>query len=247
MAVVHQFPAFDMFVTLERNIVSYLAIHGIRVNRARILELAEPLGLRDCLKMQVVQLSGGQMKKAQVLCAILAAPQFLLCDEPTAGVDSLSRKVIWSLMSDLQHQAHTTILWTTHDLSDIERRSDSLLILKSGQLVWQGATDGIGDIFSLATIEMRVSDPDRAVSILAQAGSTDTELGTDGLLRAIVPEDKVDTLVLELVAHNVQIWRVQARPLRLEEVMLLVSKGHFPQHGVGSELGEASNEGFAAP
>ncbi len=82
-------------------------------------------------------LSGGMKQKLGLACALLKTPRLLLLDEPSVGVDPLSRRELWSMVGSLRSEG-TTILWSTSYLDEAER-CDEVLLLNEGQLLFSGA------------------------------------------------------------------------------------------------------------
>jgi ABC-2 type transport system ATP-binding protein len=123
------------------------AIHRLpdRVWRDRLAECVELLDLAEFLRTPVRQLSLGQRMRGEVTAALLHTPELLVLDEPTIGLDIVSRERLRAFLADERRHRGTTILLTTHDLPDIERLCDRLLVVDRGRLVFDG------DLPALAT------------------------------------------------------------------------------------------------
>jgi ABC-2 type transport system ATP-binding protein len=90
------------------------------------------------LTTPVRQLSLGQRMRGEVTAALLHSPELLVLDEPTIGLDLLSKERLRGFLARERSERGTTILLTTHDLSDIERLSDRILVIDRGQLAFDG-------------------------------------------------------------------------------------------------------------
>jgi ABC-2 type transport system ATP-binding protein len=116
------------------------AIHRLPdpVWKARLRECADLLDLDAFMATPVRQLSLGQRMRGEVTAALLHSPELLVLDEPTIGLDIVSKERLRGFLAGERERRGTTILLTTHDLPDIERLCDRLLVVDSGRLVFDG-------------------------------------------------------------------------------------------------------------
>jgi ABC-2 type transport system ATP-binding protein len=116
------------------------AIHRLPdpVWRRRLAECSDLLELDPFLGTPVRQLSLGQRMRGEVTAALLHSPELLVLDEPTIGLDILSKERLRGFLAGERERRGTTILLTTHDLPDIERLCDRLLVVDSGRMVFDG-------------------------------------------------------------------------------------------------------------
>ena len=101
--------------------------------RARTEELLAFCGLIDYRKRTVRKLSGGMKRKLMVCRALLTEPEILLLDEPTAGMDPLSRRQMWNLLRQL-NEKNLTILLTTHYIEEAQSLCNRVALMNSGKL-----------------------------------------------------------------------------------------------------------------
>lgn len=101
--------------------------------RARTEELLDFCGLIDFRKRSVRKLSGGMKRKLMVCRALLTEPEILLLDEPTAGMDALSRRQMWNLLRQLNEQK-LTILLTTHYMEEAQSLCGRVALMNKGRL-----------------------------------------------------------------------------------------------------------------
>ncbi|CAL9482691.1 Vitamin B12 import ATP-binding protein BtuD [Nocardiopsis dassonvillei] len=124
-----------------------LARHMYRVPAAdharRLAELTELLELGPFLATPVRQLSLGQRMRGDLTAALLHGPRLLVLDEPTIGLDVVSKATIREFLLRLNAEEGTTILLTTHDLGDVERLCDRVVVIDHGSLAYDGDLDGL--------------------------------------------------------------------------------------------------------
>jgi ABC-2 type transport system ATP-binding protein len=111
-----------------------------RHNLARCVEL---LDLGDLLEVPVRELSLGQRMRGDVAAALLHDPDVLYLDEPTIGLDVVSKARVRSFLRELNAERGTTVLLTTHDLTDIEQLCERVLVIDHGRLMYDGAPAGL--------------------------------------------------------------------------------------------------------
>jgi ABC-2 type transport system ATP-binding protein len=102
---------------------------------ANLARFCDGLDLGPLLDVPVRQLSLGQRMRGELTAALLHDPSILLLDEPTIGLDVVSKDAVRQFLVDLNREQGTTVLLTTHDLSDVERLCDRLLIIDHGRVI----------------------------------------------------------------------------------------------------------------
>ncbi len=111
--------------------------------REQLARLEALLELRVLLDVPVRKLSLGQRMRCELGAALLHAPRLLFLDEPTIGLDVLAKEAIREFLATENRERGTTILLTTHDLSDIERLCPRMILIDHGRVVYDGAVDAI--------------------------------------------------------------------------------------------------------
>ncbi|WP_274559059.1 ABC transporter ATP-binding protein [Streptomyces spiramyceticus] len=112
-------------------------------NMARCVEL---LDLGALLDVPVRQLSLGQRMRGDIAAALLHDPEVLYLDEPTIGLDVISKAKVRDFLRDLNAERGTTVLLTTHDLTDIEQLCKRVMVIDHGRLVYDGALAGLHEV-----------------------------------------------------------------------------------------------------
>jgi ABC-2 type transport system ATP-binding protein len=147
-------------LTVDQNIRFFAGIYGIaggRLDERRrfVLDMA---GLRGREHTRTADLAGGWRQRLALGCAILHEPPIVFLDEPTGGVDPLSRRMFWSLI-DTMSASGTTVLVTTHYLDEAEH-CHRIAIIDAGRLAALGTTDELKSIFAdRPIVEIRSDRP----------------------------------------------------------------------------------------
>jgi ABC-2 type transport system ATP-binding protein len=110
---------------------------------ANLARFCDGLDLGPLLDVPVRQLSLGQRMRGELTAALLHDPSILLLDEPTIGLDVVSKDAVRQFLVDLNREQGTTVLLTTHDLVDVEQLCQRLLIIDHGRVIEDGAVADI--------------------------------------------------------------------------------------------------------
>ncbi|WP_173007810.1 ABC transporter ATP-binding protein, partial [Lactobacillus helveticus] len=105
-----------------------------------LTRVSHMLNIEDKLDIQTRKLSLGERMKMEFLAGIIIQPKILFLDEPTIGLDVISKRDIRNFLIDLNKQENITIFLTSHDMEDIITVCDRLLIMDKGDLIWNGST-----------------------------------------------------------------------------------------------------------
>jgi ABC-2 type transport system ATP-binding protein len=158
-------------LTVSENLDFYGRTYGVRGKRLRqrkqfVIEMA---GLEGRERELTRNLSGGWKQRLALGAAILHEPEMLFLDEPTAGVDPISRRAFWDLLYELAEEG-TTILVTTHYMDEAEHCQD-LAFIHSGRIIAEGAPEDIKlDQMRGQVLEIDCTQPDVVIGILRGMG-----------------------------------------------------------------------------
>lgn len=108
---------------------------------ARLARFRRMLDLDDFLATPVRQLSLGQRMRGELTAALLHGPEVLFLDEPTIGLDVVSKQAVRAFLGDVEAAGDTTVVLTTHDLADIERLCPRLVVIDHGRVVHDGTLE----------------------------------------------------------------------------------------------------------
>jgi ABC-2 type transport system ATP-binding protein len=109
--------------------------------RTQLARFRDVLDLDPFLQTPVRQLSLGQRIRGELTAAMLHGPELLFLDEPTIGLDVVAKQRVRDFLVEINRAEGVTVLLTTHDLGDIERLCNRLLVIDHGSLIWDGAID----------------------------------------------------------------------------------------------------------
>lgn len=159
IGVVHQSYNVDPELTGTENLI----IHGllfnmpIRETRKRIEELLEFVDLREHIDRRVSTYSGGLKRRLTIARALIHKPQVIILDEPTAGLDAVARRKVWSLIRNMR-EIGSTVFVTTHYIEEAQQLSDRVGILDQGKLIAEDTPAQLISRVGNVTVERDDSD-----------------------------------------------------------------------------------------
>ena len=145
VGIIFQKPSLDPQLTAEENIRFHVCLYGMygyrptfrmmpASYRRLVLELAEIVGIGDALFKPIKKLSGGMQRKLEIIRSLMHTPDVLFLDEPSQGLDAVSRRSLWEYLNDVRNQYGTTVFLTTHYIDEAEN-VDRVCIINHGEIV----------------------------------------------------------------------------------------------------------------
>lgn len=140
-------------LTVGQNLWTFAQIYGVKNHRARISELLELLEIPHLRKRVTGQLSAGEATRVQLCKAFLNDPELLLLDEPTASLDPDISDKVRRFIRSRQRAQGTAIIYTSHNMRDIEEVCDRLLFIHKGRVVAEGTPVEVMALFQRESLE----------------------------------------------------------------------------------------------
>jgi ABC-2 type transport system ATP-binding protein len=156
-------------LTVEENLRMFARLYGVRDMKRRIAALAAELDLAEILARAYGTLSAGMRTRVSVAKALLNEPELLLLDEPTASLDPDVGDRVRSQLMAYQRRTGATLLLASHNMPEVERMCDSVLMLRAGRIVDSGAPAELIARYGRSTMEEVFLDvarrPERTVEL----------------------------------------------------------------------------------
>ena len=139
IGIVFQNSVLDSKLTVKENLYTRGSYYGYTKSEItkRLSELGGALGLDEIMNRRYEKLSGGQRRRVDIVRALINKPRLLFLDEPTTGLDPMSRKLVWDYIDYLRKEAGLTIFLTTHYMEET-RDADNVIIIDHGKLIAKG-------------------------------------------------------------------------------------------------------------
>jgi ABC-2 type transport system ATP-binding protein len=140
-------------LSVEENLMVYGRLYGVARLKQRIRDLARDLEIEPFLRRPIGDLSAGQRTRAALAKALLNEPRLLLLDEPTASLDPDTADWVRGYLEGYRRRSGGTILLASHNMAEVERMCDDVLVLRSGALVASGAPSELLTRYGRRTLE----------------------------------------------------------------------------------------------
>ena len=125
----------------------------------KLNELIDLLNLSEIVNVPVRQLSLGQRMRCEIAASLIHSPKILFLDEPTIGLDAISKKIVRDFIKKLNKKDNVTVILTTHDMSDIEALAKRIILIGKGQVLYDGTLKKLKDNYDyLRKITIKTND-----------------------------------------------------------------------------------------
>jgi len=202
-------------LALRESYRALAAIHRLSDDaaRTRLDELVERLDLGGFLSTPVRQLSLGQRIRGEIAAALLHRPRLLILDEPTIGLDVLSKERLRAFLVDERVAHRTSLMLTTHDMDDVQRLTERIVVVDEGRMVFDGSLPGLIDrVGARRQVVVDLVEPAPPLTGITGADLVDTE--SDGLRQRFAFEPGRTTAAAVLAQISA---KVEVRDLTIED------------------------------
>jgi ABC-2 type transport system ATP-binding protein len=222
--------AVDNLLTGHQNLMLFGQLQGLTqaVARARAAELIREFDLEDAANRRVETYSGGMRRRIDIACGLVVRPEVAFLDEPTTGLDPLSRQSIWDLVGRFKDAGITTLL-TTQYLQEADALSDRIIVIDRGVVIAEGTAEQLKERAGSRYCEIVPKDP-KELPAMAEALSSllpyeKPTLASDRI--AIPAPDGANTLMealRRLDVANIDVADVALRRPSLDDVFIALTK-----------------------
>jgi len=205
--------AFHPALTGEEQLRHYLALRGESPKQA--MTLLARVGLEKAARRRIGTYSKGMRQRVGLAQTLIGRPRLLVLDEPTSGLDPVSRRDFYDLLDGLSAEG-TAILLSSHVLTEVEARTDSILILSGGALVAEGT---LADLRARAALPVALlARPAEGHAPTLAAAFPEATAGPDGLLRLSCAQAEKLPLLARLTALGGALADLDVIPPSLEDI-----------------------------
>jgi ABC-type multidrug transport system, ATPase component len=149
----------DDDLTAMQNLWIQAKLYGVKNWRERAENLLRFFGLEGFKDSKVKGFSTGMRKKLEIAMALLHSPEIILMDEPTVGLDVVSRKAVWEVITRVNKELKVTVLLTTHYLEEADSLCNRIVIINRGKKVVEGTPEELKNSYAYDVIELESAVP----------------------------------------------------------------------------------------
>jgi ABC-2 type transport system ATP-binding protein len=207
IGVIPQALTSDIDLTVEENLSIYAKLYDVPAKKreASITELLELVDLTKWRGAQTKTLSGGMRRRLEIARGLVHSPRIFFLDEPTTGLDPVSRVAVWEMLTNIKKNRNLTILITTHYMDEADRLCDRIAIVDHGKLVALDTPPALkASVPGSNVIEVQFENPpaDWEPRLHALSGVTSVQHEGAGMYRILTSEGSRTTT--ELVEMSVK-------------------------------------------
>lgn len=216
-------PSLYGHLTARENLEVYRVIY--QCDRARIQEVLEVVGLGNTGKKKARQFSLGMKQRLSIAIALLHQPELLILDEPTNGLDPNGIIEIRELIKQLNKDYGTTILVSSHILSEVEKMATHVGIIHKGKLLFQGT---MGELQQMKTrntgIEIETNDNERAIELLRHQYAAAITEGK--IVLPLQTREETAAVNRQLVSAGLDVYSIHLQHSNLEQLFLDITSSN---------------------
>lgn len=211
-------------LTVDENIQFFALMYGVPEWRKRRRELLDLVGLAPFNERLADRLSGGMKQKLALACTLMHSPCALLLDEPTTGVDPVTRREFWRLLADLVSEGLTLLVATPY--LDEAERCTRVLLMHEGTVLADARPKEIPDLMPGTVVEVAATPRTTAIKVLSAHETVGdvSVFGTTLHVHLVGQTDPVDSIKKLLSTHDIQVASAREIPAGLEDAFLYLTR-----------------------
>jgi len=206
------------------NLNYYAQLYGVSGREKKIARLMELIELSDRKNDKVGEFSKGMKRKLALARTIIHEPRILFLDEPSAGLDPESQKMVRELILRLSKEEKITVVLNSHDLDEVQRICSRIAILNKGEIRANDTVDNLRGKFNLPVVEISLSDNkelNEALNLLSSLSYvSDCQQHNNGIVITLTETNKASTVLSYLVGQGLKIEESKRVTRSLEDVYL---------------------------
>jgi len=207
IGVIPQALTSDQDLTVEENLSIYAKLYGVpraqrEINIARVLEAVD---LSKWRTAQTKTLSGGMRRRLEIARGLVHDPRIFFLDEPTTGLDPVSRIAVWEMLNNLKKEHNLTMLITTHYMEEADRLCDRIAIVDHGKLVALGTPVELKQSVpgsNVVEVQFDREDPEWQSRLEALPNVTEVQSQSAGVYRVLTSNGSQTTTQLVEMANS---------------------------------------------
>ena len=241
IGVIPQALTSDLELSVEENLLIFAKLYGVPRARRRLLidGLLQAVELTQWREAQVKNLSGGMRRRVEIARGLVHEPRIFFLDEPTTGLDPVSRVAVWEMLRAIKRQRNLTVLLTTHYMDEADKLCDRIAIVDHGTLKALDSPMRLKtSIPGRNTVEVSFSAvPEGWAGRLERLPSVEAVSGEDHIFRISTGDGPATTLALmeEAARAHVTVQSLSVQSTSLDDVFV-----HYAGRNLRDELSAPS-------
>jgi ABC-2 type transport system ATP-binding protein len=209
-------------LTIDENIEFFAELHGVKNYKERRNELLEFTRLMSFRDRLAGKLSGGMKQKLALACTLIHKPKIIFLDEPTTGVDPVSRRDFWKILSDLHNDGVTIVISTPY--MDEAERFNTIVMMNNGKLLMKGSPAALKSSMNKIIAEVVTENLRETYNLITRNNEYEAQLFGDRIDIAMTTEQDFRAIENLLSENSITMISKRIKPVSLENVFIHVLK-----------------------
>jgi ABC-type multidrug transport system ATPase subunit len=211
-------PDFYKYLSAEKNIELFARLSGIEVNKSKIHEIIEFVGLKGREKDKLSGFSHGMKQRLGIAQTLIHDPELIILDEPTTGLDPQGIIDIRNLILQLKHERNKTVLLSSHILSEIELIANRMIIINKGKTIVQGSVKKLLNAQELV-VSFKVDDVKRAEQLIHNKKMEAVTNSEESSLLLTISQENIPVINKLFCDNGINVYSMEAKR-KLEDYFL---------------------------
>ena len=209
-------------LTVDENIEFFAELHGVKHFKERRNELLEFTRLTNFRKFLAGKLSGGMKQKLALACTLIHKPKIIFLDEPTTGVDPVSRRDFWKILSELHNDGVTIVISTPY--MDEAERFNTIAMMNNGKLLMNESPAAIKASMKKVILEIVTPNLRETYKVISENTEYESQLFGDRIDIAVNNENDFGIIETLLKENEILLSDHRIKPVSLENVFIHILK-----------------------
>lgn len=210
--------------TVWENLLVFANLYLIDNPKKKIMELVEYFEIKDLLDSQYKYLSSGEKTRVNFIKALLNDPKIILMDEPTASLDPDIADKTLSLIEQIKKNKKISILYTSHNMNEIDRICDRVIFLSQGKIVAEDTPLNLTKKIETTTLRLTFDKGKKIIEKYLIANKQEFEFSKDNIVIIKTKEKLVPKLIFGISSEGIWMTDIEIQKPTLEDVFLQISR-----------------------
>ncbi len=211
-------------LTVKENLTWTAHLYKIDDRQKRLSKVRSIFRLEKLWRQSMASLSAGQRTRVNLARSMINFPRLLLLDEPTASLDPEVAMYIREFFVSQRQEFRTSIILTSHNMAEVDRLCDRVLILKDGKIVDDGTPASLAKKLEISHLNLRITRNRESLDKLVRAHGLE-HIESEGLVTVSLQEGLLPLFLYELTKENIRYSEISIDKPTLEDYFLSVAKG----------------------
>lgn len=227
MSLINGYASAPNRLSIYQNLKIYAKIYNVKNAKERIIKLLSLVELEDKKDSKFIQLSSGQKTRVNIVKGLLHKPKLILMDEPTIGLDPVIARKIRNLIKDINKKENVTIVFTSHNMHEVEEVCDRVALLKEGKILKTATVKELTNLIDKKSFEIHFKAKKSIEKIISKYKVLNLSLNKTKVRFQTGRKFKLNKLITELVKNRVEIEHLHVERPTLEQVFIEVAEGRL--------------------